>query len=61
MSVPAFIPIATNGPIPAPNDDAAKLIKAIKDQVEGTPAHFVYVLDIVSVRFGGYFTTEIKQ
>lgn len=42
--------------VPPPNPDAAKLIAAIRDQVEATPPHMVYVLDIVSVRFGGYFT-----
>jgi hypothetical protein len=46
---------------PAPNPDAQKLIDAIRDQVSGTPPHMVYVLDIVSVRFGGYFTGEIRQ
>ena len=37
-----------------------KLLEAIKDQTEGIPAHMVFVIDIVSVRFGGYFTEEIK-
>ena len=37
--------------------DAHKLITAIKDQTEGVPPHLVFVIDIVSVRFGGYFTT----
>lgn len=42
---------------PAPiNPDAQKLIDAIRDQTSGTPPHMVYVLDIVSVRFGGFFT-----
>jgi hypothetical protein len=35
---------------------AQKLIDAIRDQTSGTPPHMVYVIDIVSVRFGGYFT-----
>lgn len=47
--------------VPAPNPDAQKLIDTIRDQVAGTPPHMVYVLDIVSVRFGGYFTAEIRQ
>lgn len=47
--------------VPAPSPDAQKLIDAIRDQVAGTPPHMVYVLDIVSVRFGGYFTAEIRQ
>ena len=49
-----------NGPVPASNPDANKLIEAIRDQTEGTPPHFVYVIDIVSVRFGGYFTAEVR-
>lgn len=28
--------------------------------MEGTPAHLVFVIDIVSVRFGGYFTPSIR-
>lgn len=40
--------------------DAKKLIDAIRDQTEGVPHHLVFVIDIVSVRFGGYFTPEIK-
>ena len=40
--------------------DAHKLITAIKDQTDGVPPHLVFVIDIVSVRFGGYFTAEIK-
>lgn len=48
-------------PPPPANPDAQKLIDAIRDQVAGTPPHMVYVLDIVSVRFGGYFTAEIRQ
>lgn len=47
--------------VPPANPDAQKLIDAIRDQTSGTPPHLVYVLDIVSVRFGGYFTAEIKQ
>ena len=42
------------------NAEAAKLIDAIRDQTEGIPNHMVFVLDIVSVRFGGYFTPAIK-
>jgi hypothetical protein len=38
------------------SDQAIKLIEAIRDQTEGVPPHLVYVIDIVSVRFGGYFT-----
>lgn len=49
-----------NGPVPASNPDAEKLIAAIRDQASGIPPHMVYVIDIVSVRFGGYFTAEIK-
>jgi len=51
-----FSAVGSNGPIPASNDDATKLVKAIQDQTSGTPSHLVYVIDIVSVRFGGYFT-----
>jgi hypothetical protein len=40
--------------------DAHKIIDAIRDQTDGVPNHLVFVLDIVSVRFGGYFTSEIK-
>jgi hypothetical protein len=47
--------------VPPPNPDAQKLIDAIRDQVAGTPPHMVYVIDIVSVRFGGYFTAEVRQ
>ena len=36
--------------------DAEKLIFAIQNQTDGVPPHLVFVLDIVSVRFGGYFT-----
>lgn len=43
-----------------PRPDAHKLVDAIRDQTSGTPPHMVYVIDIVSVRFGGYFTPEIK-
>jgi hypothetical protein len=46
--------------VPPPNPDSQKLITAIRDQTEGIPPHLVYVLDIVSVRFGGYFTADIK-
>ena len=54
-------PGGDNGPVPASNRDADKLIAAIRDQTEGTPPHLVYVIDIVSVRFGGYFTREVRQ
>ena len=54
-------PVAgNNGPIPASNTDSQKLITAIRDQTEGVPPHMVYVIDIVSVRFGGYFTADVK-
>jgi hypothetical protein len=36
--------------------DAHKLIEAIRDQTSGVPTNLVFVLDIVSVRFGGYLT-----
>ena len=39
-----------------PPPEYQKLIDAIRDQTAGTPPHMVYVIDIVSVRFGGYFT-----
>jgi len=42
-------------PIVSP-PESQKLIDAIRDQTAGTPPHMVYVIDIVSVRFGGYFT-----
>lgn len=42
------------------SSEAKKLIDAIRDQTEGVPNHLVFVLDIVSVRFGGFFTPEIK-
>lgn len=51
----------SSGPVPPPNPDAQKLIDAIRDQTDGTPPHMVYVIDIVSVRFGGYFTDDIKR
>ena len=35
------------------NRDAEKLLVAIRDQTEGIPNHMVFVIDIVSVRFGG--------
>ena len=53
--------IGNNGPIPPSNAEANKLIAAIRDQTEGTPPHLVYVIDVVSVRFGGYFTAEVRQ
>ena len=42
------------------SSDSAKLIEAIRDQTDGTPNNMVFVIDVVSVRFGGYFTPEIK-
>jgi hypothetical protein len=55
--LPSFgVPIV---PVPA-SLDAQKLIDAIRDQTHGVPNHLVFVIDIVSVRFGGYFTPEIK-
>lgn len=51
------IPVA---PIVPSSPDAKKLIDAIRDQTDGVPAHLVFVIDVVSVRFGGYFTPEIK-
>lgn len=53
--------LANNGPVPPPNTDSQRLITAIRDQIDGTPPHMVYVIDIVSVRFGGYFTQDIRQ
>lgn len=41
--------------------DAEKLLTAIREQTEGVPNHLVFVIDIVSVRFGGFFTPEIKR
>ncbi len=46
---------AVTAPVPA-STDANKIIDAIRDQTDGVPAHLVFVLDFVSVRFGGYFT-----
>lgn len=37
------------------------LIRAIRDQTSQIPFDMVYVIDIVSVRFGGYFTPEIRM
>lgn len=42
--------------IPSNPVESNKLITAIRDQIGDTPAHLVYVIDIVSVKFGGYFT-----
>lgn len=42
------------------NPASDKLIAAIRDQIGETPAHLVYVIDIVSVKFGGYFTHEVR-
>jgi hypothetical protein len=47
-------------PVPPPNADSQKLVEAIRDQTEGVPPHLVYVIDIVSVRFGGYFTADVR-
>lgn len=52
--------IADNGPVPPPNADSQKLVQAIRDQTDGVPPHMVYVIDIVSVRFGGYFTADVR-
>jgi hypothetical protein len=46
--------------IPSNPVESNKLITAIRDQIGDTPAHLVYVIDIVSVKFGGYFTPEIR-
>jgi hypothetical protein len=54
FGVSATIP-STSISVPA-SLDAQKLIDAIRDQTDGVPNHLVFVLDIVSVRFGGYFT-----
>ncbi len=52
-----FGPVSgSNGMIPPANIEANKLVRSIREQTEGVPPHMVYVLDIVSVRFGGYFT-----
>lgn len=42
------------------NSASDKLIAAIRDQIGDTPPHLVYVIDIVSVKFGGYFTPEVR-
>jgi hypothetical protein len=42
------------------SSDSDKLIAAIRDSTEGVTPHMVFVIDIVSVRFGGKFTPEIK-
>lgn len=47
--------IASSVPMPS-SPDAYKIIDAIRDQTDGVPHHLVFVIDIVSVRFGGYFT-----
>ncbi len=38
------------------NAESLKLITAIRDQTDGIPPHLVFVIDIVSVKFGGHFT-----
>ncbi len=53
----APLPLAPTVPT---SPDSIKLIEAIRDQTDGVPPHLVFVIDIVSVRFGGYFTPEIK-
>lgn len=50
----------TSTTFPPASSDSQKLINAIRDQTDGVPPHLVFVLDIVSVRFGGYFTHDIK-
>ena len=42
------------------SSDSDKLIAAIRDSTEAVPTGMVFVIDIVSVRFGGKFTPEIK-
>lgn len=51
---------AISAPTVPSSPDAHKLVDAIRDQTSGVPNHLVFVIDIVSVRFGGYFTAEIK-
>ncbi len=58
-SIPSLIP-SPSPSIPLSSPDAHKLVDAIRDQTSGVPNHLVFVIDIVSVRFGGYFTPEIK-
>lgn len=53
----APLPLAPTIPT---SPDSIKLIEAIRDQTDGVPPHLVFVIDIVSIRFGGYFTPEIK-
>jgi hypothetical protein len=55
-SFPSTIPST----IPS-NSESDKLIAAIRDQIADTPPHLVYVIDIVSVKFGGYFTPEVRS
>jgi hypothetical protein len=56
-----FATTSASTAIPVPSSpDAYKIIDAIRDQTDGVPAHLVFVIDIVSIRFGGYFTPEIK-
>jgi hypothetical protein len=38
------------------SSEVKKIIDAIRDQTNGVPNNLVFVIDIVSVRFGGYFT-----
>jgi hypothetical protein len=47
-------------PVLPGNTESQKLIAAIRDQIGDTPPHLVYVIDIVSVKFGGYFTADVK-
>lgn len=37
------------------------LLNALRNQTKDTPPDMVYVIDILSVRFGGYFTPEIRS
>ncbi len=57
MFASSILPASTIPSNPAASD---KLIAAIRDQIADTPPHLVYVIDIVSVKFGGYFTPEIR-
>lgn len=37
------------------------LLNALRNQTKDTPPDMVYVIDVLSVRFGGYFTPEIRS
>jgi Leucine-rich repeat (LRR) protein len=41
--------------------DTQQLIDTIESQTDQLPNDLVFVLDIVSVRFGGYFTQQIQD